>query len=117
MWLRNFSFFIYFFFSLQNVFAQNINNFSVKTLSLDNGLSQGSNYFRYEDKLGYMWISANDAINRYDGSQVKVFNLNRYFEHCPNLSQAYGIAEDAENNMYFGSTNGLYCYTRRKNSC
>lgn len=108
---------VFFFLLLSGIFIfSQTPNFFVKTLSLNDGLSQGSNYFRYEDRLGYMWLSANDAINRFDGSQVKVYNLNRYFENCPNLAQAYGIAEDAESNMYFGSTNGLYCYTRKKNT-
>ena len=42
------------------------------------------------------------------------FNLNRYFDKCPNLAQAYGIVEDNKTNMYFGSANGLYCYSRKK---
>ncbi|KIA90675.1 sensor histidine kinase [Kaistella jeonii] len=111
---RKFTVLILLLFSGTFIFSQTP-NFSVKTLSLNEGLSQGSNYFRFEDQLGFMWLSANDAINRLDGSQVKVYNLNRYFENCPNLAQAYGIADDAENNMYFGSTKGLYCYTRKKN--
>lgn len=94
--------------------SQTFHTFSEKTLSMDDGLSQGSNYFRYEDSLGYVWISANDAVNRYDGSQIKVFNLNNYFENCPNLAQAYGIVEDNKTNVYLGSTNGLYCYSRKK---
>ncbi|MBF8455953.1 sensor histidine kinase [Kaistella sp. G5-32] len=112
---RKFTVFILLLFSGIFIFSQTP-DFSVKTLSLNEGLSQGSNYFRFEDQLGFMWLSANDAINRFDGSQVKVYNLNRYFEKCPNLAQAYGISEDAENNMYFGSTNGLYCYSRQKNT-
>lgn len=94
--------------------AQNLAEFSIKKVTLDDGLSQGSNYFRYEDSLGYLWISANDAVNRFDGKEVKVYNLNRYFDNCPNLAQAYGIAEDDATNIYFGSRLGLYCYTREK---
>lgn len=94
--------------------AQNLEEFSIKKVTLDDGLSQGSNYFRYEDSLGYLWISANDAVNRFDGKEVKVYNLNRYFDNCPNLAQAYGIAEDDAANVYFGSRLGLFCYTRKK---
>jgi len=112
---RKFTVLVLLLFSRIFIFSQTP-TISIQKLSLNDGLSQGSNYFRFEDQLGFMWLSANDAINRFDGSQVKVFNLNRYFENCPNLAQAYGIAEDAENNMYFGSTNGLYCYTRKKNT-
>lgn len=95
--------------------AQNneLSYYSVQKLSPDEGLSQGANYFRFEDSKGFMWITANDAINRYDGSQVKVYNLNRYFSNCPNLQQGYGFAEDPEANIYIGSERGLYIYSRK----
>ena len=60
-----------------------------------------------------MWLTAADAINRYDGSGVKVYNLNKYFSGCSNLQQGYGFAEDNNSNIYVGSDKGLYCYTRR----
>lgn len=87
----------------------NLNNFNISYVSQDDGLSQGSNYFRFEDLKGFMWITANDALNRYDGSNVKVYNLNYYFKNCPTLQQGYGFSED-KNNLYVGSTRGLYQY-------
>ena len=86
--------------------------YSVTQLTQDDGLSQGSNYFRFEDSKGFMWITAADAVNRYDGSSVKVYNLNRYFKNCPNLQQGYGFTEDDDANIYIGSDKGLYIYTR-----
>lgn len=88
-------------------------SYSMKRLSQDDGLSQGSNYFRYEDSKGFMWITGNDALNRYDGSVIKVYNLNRYFKDCPPLQQGYGFAEDDRGNIYIGSVNGLYIYHRK----
>ena len=63
-----------------------------------------------------MWITCNDAINRYDGKTVKVYNLDKYFANCTNLQQGYGFAEDNKTNVYIGSTKGLYIYNRQKNS-
>ena len=60
-----------------------------------------------------MWITGNDALNRYDGENVKVYNLKKYFENCPTLQQGYGITED-ENSLYVGSTRGLYQYNYQK---
>ncbi len=91
-------------------------NFTIKKLSQAEGLSQGSNYFLHEDKLGFMWITANDAINRYDGSWVKVYKEERYFKNCPVLKQGYGFAEDNESNIYIGSTLGLYKYNRQEDA-
>jgi signal transduction histidine kinase/ligand-binding sensor domain-containing protein len=62
-----------------------------------------------------MWITCNDALNRYDGKTIKVYNLDKYFLNCPNLQQGYGFAEDDKTNIYIGSTNGLYIYNRQKN--
>ena len=89
-------------------------DFTIKKLSQTEGLSQGSNYFLHEDKLGFMWITANDAINRYDGSWVKVYKEERYFKNCPVLKQGYGFAEDNKSNIYIGSTIGLYKYNRNQ---
>jgi signal transduction histidine kinase/ligand-binding sensor domain-containing protein len=89
-------------------------SFTTSRLTMDDGLSQGSNYFRFEDSKGFMWITCNDALNRYDGKMVKVYNLNRYFENCPALQQGYGFAEDTASNIYIGSTRGLYIYHRKQ---
>ncbi len=62
-----------------------------------------------------MWITANDALNRYDGKSIKVYNLDSYFDNCPNLQQGYGFAEDDKTNIYIGSTKGLYIYNRQTN--
>ena len=69
---------IFFIFFSIILFSQNVENFSVSTLSQDDGLSQGSNYFRFEDSHGFMWITGNDALNRYDGENVKfIFQLDK----------------------------------------
>ncbi|MEP6467689.1 MAG: histidine kinase, partial [Parafilimonas sp.] len=91
-------------------------DFTIKKLSQADGLSQGSNYFLYEDKEGFMWITANDALNRYDGSWVKVYKEERYFKNCPALKQGYGFAEDNQSNIYIGSTIGLYKYNRNRDN-
>ena len=102
------SFFL-FFWSLFFNSQSNFTGFQFLRLSQDDGLSQGSNYFRYEDQHSFMWITGNDALNRYDGSSVKVYNLNKFFKNCPTLQQGYGFAEDKEN-LYIGSTRGLCVY-------
>lgn len=116
MW--NYKFLLCFFFSFLflTIKAQvNFDYFSISRLTQDDGLSQGSNYFRYEDQKGFMWITGNDALNRYDGSSVKVYNLNYYFKNCPALQQAYGFAED-QNHLYVGSIRGLYVYDYQKDT-
>lgn len=90
----------------------NFLSFTISKVTTDDGLSQGSNYFRYEDSRGFMWLTGNDALNRYDGKMIKVYNLAKYFSNCPTLQQGYGFAEDDATNLYVGSTRGLYIYHR-----
>lgn len=108
-----FCIFLIFFFGNYFFGQTQFNRFSISRLSQDDGLSQGSNYFMYEDQKGFMWITGNDALNRFDGNNVKVFNLNYYFKNCPALQQGYGFAE-SENELFVGSTRGLYVYNYQK---
>ncbi len=101
--------------SLSSLQAQHRHmGFQLQALTPDQGLSQATNYFRFEDSEGFMWIATNEAVNRFDGRQFKVYNLNRYFKDCPPLQQAYGFTEDSNGNLYVGSTKGLYVYHRNK---
>jgi signal transduction histidine kinase len=106
-------FILYLFASSIVLFAQHNNlSYTTKMLGQADGLSQASNYFNFEDSKGFMWITAPDAINRYDGSHIKVYNLNKYFKNCQALQQGYGFAEDANANIYIGSDKGIYKYSR-----
>jgi hypothetical protein len=94
---------------------ENPNYFTTFRITQDDGLLQGSNYFRYEDSKGFMWITGNDALNKHDGSSAKVYNLQEFFKDCPTLQQGYGFAED-ENNFYVDSTRDLYIYDYKTNT-
>lgn len=113
--MKNYVGLMYFIFFFHFSHAQNsFNNYSISKLTPDDGLSQGSNYFKHEDSHGFMWLTCNDALNRFDGKTVKVYNLDKYFDNCPNLQQGYGFAEDKHGNIYIGSVRGLYIYNRKK---
>lgn len=62
-----------------------------------------------------MWLTCNNALNRFDGKNIKVYNLDKYFNNCPNLQQGYGFAEDDKTNIYIGSALGLYVFNRKNN--
>ncbi|MBC7641009.1 MAG: hypothetical protein H7174_01515 [Flavobacterium sp.] len=81
LWIVNLS-------NVQNIF----DDFTLTKLTPDDGLSQGSNYFRFEDSLGFMWITCNDAINRYDGKWD--FNNRSFYKAT-------------DGTLYFGGVNGF----------
>ena len=47
-----------------------------ETYSLENGLSQSSITGVVQDQFGFIWISTQDGINRYDGYTFKTFKNN-----------------------------------------
>ena len=42
-------------------------------LSPNEGLSQGTNAFVYQDSKGFIWLSSTDGVNRFDGKTVKIY--------------------------------------------
>ncbi|TMM56641.1 helix-turn-helix domain-containing protein [Maribacter algarum] len=81
------------------------NNF--KHLSLEDGLSQSSVAPIIKDSEGFMWFGTEDGLNRYDGSNFKVYR------HQPNdkesLSNSYilSIMEEKDGFLWVGTKNGL----------
>ena len=47
-----------------------------ENLTIDNGLSQATAEAIIQDSDGYVWIGTNDGLNRYNGSEIKVFDSN-----------------------------------------
>ncbi len=83
-------------------------------LRLNDGLSQGTNYFIYKDSRGFVWLSSISGLNRYDGHEVKVYKpvLN-------DTSSLFGLNvqssffEAKDHNLWFSTWEGLNCYVRK----
>lgn len=59
-------------------------SYGVKSLSVDDGLSQSMAYCILQDSRGFIWIGTQDGLNRYDGKTVKTYR------HDPNLPGSPG---------------------------
>ena len=55
-----------------NILAQESNTY-FHHLTVENGLSNATNYFFFNDSRGYIWISSTSGLNRFDGRQVRVY--------------------------------------------
>src|SRR5215217_9495846 len=42
-------------------------------LTIENGLSQNAGLAIFQDSKGYLWIGSQDALNRYNGFDFKVY--------------------------------------------
>ncbi|HEX5155420.1 MAG TPA: two-component regulator propeller domain-containing protein [Parafilimonas sp.] len=69
-----------------------------------------------QDTKGYMWISSQDGINRYDGKEFFHFNDARFYENCEPVKYIYGITEDKNGDIWIGSVQGLYRYSQSSNT-
>ncbi|MDB1934744.1 ATP-binding protein [Clostridium tertium] len=95
--------------SVNNAFAitNDDKNINFKRITVEDGLSQISVEYLFQDSKGYMWIGTIDGLNRYNGSRFEVF---RYSKDKPNsISGNYisAIAEDDEGNIWVGTSRGL----------
>src|SRR5690606_36456263 len=70
----------------------------------------------YKDAMGFMWFGTGNGLIRYDGTTVY-----RY-EHAPGDRKSIPnnrintIIEDAEKNLYIGTSYGLARYNRDKDN-
>lgn len=82
---------------------------------VENGLSNNSVSFIEQDSRGFMWFATKDGLNRFDGSQFKVFRMNNSINH-KNLSKDYIYCILAGKNgiLWVGAQNGLYRFNPEK---
>ncbi len=77
-------------------------------LNVDNGLAQNSVFCIAQDKNGFVWISTEGGINRYDGKSVKVFRHNPDDPSSVSSNNVIAILPDADNYLWIATRdNGL----------
>ncbi|MFK7937226.1 MAG: ATP-binding protein [Saprospiraceae bacterium] len=86
---------------------------SFRHLGTEDGLSQETNAYVYQDSRGLIWMSSLAGLNRFDGLEVKVYQPNP----DDSLSIAGGIVtsrlqEDAAGNLWFTTNEAINCYQR-----
>ncbi len=84
-------------------------------LSANDGLSEEINHFVQRDGHGYIWLSSTEGLNRFDGTQVRVYH-SRFLDDKKkplignNIVSA--VYEDARQNLWFATQEGLNRYNR-----
>ena len=97
----------------QYCLAQKSNTF-FHHLNVENGLSEATSLYTYKDSRGFVWISSQSGLNRFDGRQVRV-----YQPESADSTSLYGqniqshFFEDTNNNIWFTTYEGLNCYVRK----
>lgn len=95
------------FFSSAMLSAENL-NYHFKKIQVDGGLSENTIYCILQDSKGFMWFGTKDGLNRYDGSNFRIFRhaASNPFSLGNNFIRA--IAEGDNNHLYIGTDDGLY---------
>ncbi|MEP7322935.1 MAG: histidine kinase [Saprospiraceae bacterium] len=79
-------------------------------LSKENGLSNNDVYFMHRDSRGFLWLGTLNGLNRYDGSNVKVYKSPFAGIDGVNIKN---IIEDRKGNLWVGSESSLNFYDRK----
>ena len=80
-------------------------DFWFRHFSVEDGLSSNSVRAIMQDKYGFMWLGTDDGLNRYDGTIIKVYNLNPQGAN-DYISSLY----DTTDNIWVGTEDGVYIF-------
>ncbi|MEJ2104961.1 MAG: two-component regulator propeller domain-containing protein, partial [Ignavibacteriaceae bacterium] len=80
-------------------------NYLFEDISIPEGLSNSSVNYIFQDSNGYLWVSTNDGLNRYDGNNIKVFKNDPNDSTTIPTNDCYAIAEDADGYIWVGVSN------------
>ncbi len=82
------------------------NHAPFQRIGLEQGLSQGSAYCLLQDRQGFLWIGAQDGLNRYDGYRFAVFRHDP--DDPASLSDNWirALCEDSRGFLWVGTNSG-----------
>ncbi len=83
-------------------------------ITLDNGLSQSHINCIRQDSTGFIWFGTNGGLNRYDGSEFKIFLHDIYDSTSISNNIINCIYEDDLGLLWVGTQNGLNVYDKSK---
>jgi len=87
-----------------------------QTISIPEGLSSPNVTYVYQDRFGYIWISTEDGLNRYDGTKIKIYRNDPDDPNSLYSNSVYSIVEDHEGYLWIGSIGVVnrYNYSTQK---
>jgi signal transduction histidine kinase/ligand-binding sensor domain-containing protein/DNA-binding response OmpR family regulator len=79
-------------------------------LTNSNGISQSEVYAFLEDSRGFMWIGTLDGLNRYDGYDSTIFNIEKLNPNSISNNTIRCLKEDRLGRIWIGTDDGLCVY-------
>jgi signal transduction histidine kinase/ligand-binding sensor domain-containing protein/DNA-binding response OmpR family regulator len=85
------------------------------SLTSKEGLLSNSVNAILKDRLGLMWFATDDGLNRFDGTNFKVYRTRRGDTTSLLANEILALHEDKQGNLWIGTSGGGFsCYNRRK---
>lgn len=86
-----------------------IKHVNLRQIAVENGLSQNTVNHFYEDSQGFIWISTQAGLNRFDGeSMLQLNDLNNHVSG----SQINSFLRDSQGNQWISTDHGLIFVNR-----
>ena len=89
------------------------NAFTLRGLSVSDGLSDLLVNALYKDSLGVVWIGTGNSLECFDGSHIRHYQINGSDER---LKRVNTIAEMAGNQLWIGNGMGLWRLNKERNA-
>ena len=106
--------FLVFILAAKGLFAQ---EYKFEALTTDHGLSQNLVYAIFQDSRHFLWIATADGLNRYDGTNFKIYKSTPENQNSISGHHFSSIVEDKNGNLWIGSYGGgLNKYSRMTES-
>jgi ligand-binding sensor domain-containing protein len=83
---------------------------SAKFFSVENGLSSSMVTDIHQDRSGFLWISTEDGLNRFDGIKFTIYRQDKTNNTGVSSNFIQVLFEDKSGRMYTGSIHGLQYY-------
>ena len=82
------------FISISTSYANIIENFNFKNITIEDGLSQSTVKTIYQDSKGYIWVGTDAGLNKYNGYEFKQYKHDEYNKNSISDNYIIDIAED-----------------------
>ncbi|MEZ4776188.1 MAG: triple tyrosine motif-containing protein [Bacteroidia bacterium] len=84
------------------------------SLTPEEGLSQSTNSYIYQDSYGFVWISSLEGLNRFDGRHIQIFKPDTSEKSILGRNIQSDFFEDSKGNIWFTTEAGINCYRRSR---
>lgn len=81
-----------------------------KNYSTEDGLSSATVYDILKDRFGFLWLATEDGVNRFDGTNFKVYRHNRASKNGLMVNHITALHEDKKGRLWIGTNGGGLCY-------